>query len=79
MNHNQLSQDLQTYRANWINGSEIHSQQVRWVGFGNEMRTATSIITALLKTHRSLNEEVLHRFLIEVGAIANSRPLRTEI
>ena len=78
MNHNQISQDLQTCTANWINGSEIHSQQVRWVRFGNEMRAATTIISALLKTHRrSLNKEVLQRFLIEVGA--NSRPMRTEI
>ena len=38
-----------------------------------------SILNALLKTHgRSLNDEALHTFLIEVEAIVNSRPMTTE-
>ena len=47
-----------------------------WV---REIRTARSILNALLKRHgRSLNNKALHTLLIEVKAIVNSQPMTTE-
>lgn len=44
-----------------------------------QIRTARSILNALLKTHgRSLDDEALHTLLIEVEAVVNSRPMTTE-
>ena len=43
-----------------------------------QIRTARSILNALLKTHRNLNDEALHTLLIEVEAIVNSQPITTE-
>ena len=44
-----------------------------------QIKTARSILNALLKTHRrSLNDEALHTMLIEVEAIVNSQPMTTE-
>ena len=44
-----------------------------------QIRTARSILNALLKTHgRILNDEALHTLLIEVKAIVNSRLMTTE-
>ena len=44
-----------------------------------QIRTARSILNALLKTHgRSLNDEALHTLLIEVQAIVNSLPMTTK-
>ena len=46
-----------------------------WEG---QIRTARSILNALLKTHRSLNSEALHTLLIEVEAIVNSQSMTIE-
>ena len=44
-----------------------------------QIRTARSILKALLKTHgRSLNDEALHTLLIEGETIVNLRPMTTE-
>ena len=55
------------------------SQQYGW-SMGEQIRSARTILTSLLKTHgTSLNDESLRTLLIEVEAIANSRPLTTDL
>ena len=45
-----------------------------------QIRSARTILTSLLKTHgTSLNDKSLHALLIEVEAIVNSRPLKTDL
>ena len=45
-----------------------------------QMKSARTILTSLLKTNgTSLNDESLHTLLIEVQAIVNSRPLKTDL
>lgn len=44
---------MQSQLDKWIRNSLT---AVRWVGFGNEMRAATSIITALLKTQKKFEQ-----------------------
>ena len=55
------------------------SQQYGW-SMGEQIRSARTILTSLLKTHgTSLNDESLRTLLIEVEAIVNSRPLTTDL
>ena len=73
MDHNQISQNLQRHRANWITWIKNPPTAGHMGGvWGWQIRTARSILNALLKTHRSLNDEELHTLLIEVEAIVNS-------
>ena len=45
-----------------------------------QIRSARTILTSLLKTHgTSQNDELLHTLLIEVEAIVNSYPLTTDL
>ena len=80
MDHNQISQYLQRHRSDWITWitnppTASHMGRV----WERQIRTARSILNALLKTQgRSLNDEALHTLLIEVEAIVKSRPMTAE-
>ena len=80
MDHNQISQYLQTHRSDWITWIRNPPTASHMGGvWKRQIRTARSILNALLKTHgRSLNDEALHTLLIEVKAIVNSRLMTTE-
>ena len=73
MDHNQISQYLQGHRADWITWIRNQPTASHMGGvWEREIRTATRILNALLKTQgRSLNDEALHTLLIEVEAIFN--------
>ena len=75
MDHNQISQNLQRRGADWITWIRNPPTASHMGGvWERQIRTARSILNALLKTHgRSLNDEALHTLLIEVEAIVNSR------
>ena len=80
MDHNQISQYLQTHGADWITWirNPLTASHMGGV-WERQIRTARSILNALLKTYgRSLNHEALHTLLIEVEAIVTSRPVTTE-
>ena len=81
MNHNQISQYLQRQGADWITWIRNPPTASHMGGvWERQIRTARSILNALLKTHgRSLNDEALYTLLIEVEAIVNSRPMTTKI
>ena len=74
MDHNQISQNLQRRGADWITWIRNPPTASHMGGvWERQIRTARSILNALLKTHgRSLNDEALHTLLIEVEAIVNS-------
>ena len=80
MDHNQISQYLERHGPDWRTWirnppTASHIGEV----WERHIRPARTILNALLKTHgRSLNDESLHTLLIEVKAIANSRPMTTE-
>ena len=80
MDHNQISQYLQIRGADWITwirNSPTANHMVEVCD--RQIGRARSILNALLKTHeRSLNDESLRTFLLEVGAIVNSQPMTTE-
>ena len=80
MYHNQISQYLQTHGADWITWIRNPPTASHMGGvWERQIRTARSILNALLKTHgRSLNDEALYTLLIEVESIVNSRPMTTE-
>ena len=73
MDHNQISQYLQGHGADWITWIRNQPTASQMGGvWEREIRTATRILNALLKTQgRSLNDEALHTLLIEVEAIFN--------
>ena len=79
MDHNQISQCLQRHEADWITWIRNPPTASHMGGvWERQIRTARSILNALLKTHRSLNDEALLTLLIEVEAIVNSQPMTTE-
>ena len=81
MNHNRINQYLQTHGADWIawinntpTASHMRGVQER------QIRTARDILNALIKKHgKSLDEESLETFLVEVEPTVNSKPMITEI
>ena len=80
MDDNQISQHLQRHGGDWITWIRNQPTASHMGGvWKRQIRTARSILKALLKTHgRSLNDEALHTLLIEVEATVNSRPMTNE-
>ena len=80
MDPNQISQYLQKHGADCITWIRKPPTASHMGGVTErQIKAARSILNSLLKIHgRSLNDEALHTFLIEVEAIVNSRPMTTE-
>ena len=79
MDHNQISQYLQRHGADWRARIRKPLTASHMGGvWEQQIRTARTMLNALLKTHgRSLDDELLYTLLIELKAIVNSRPMTT--
>ena len=71
MNHSRINEHLQIHRADWItwiNNPPTTSHEGRF--WERQIRTATSIRNALVKTHgKNLDNESLHTLLVKVEAV----------
>ena len=80
MDDKKVSSFLQLHGGDWINWRRNPPSSSHFGGvWERQIRTARSILSALLRTHgNSLNDESFRTLLVEVEGIVNSRPLTVE-
>ena len=80
MNHEQVKHYLQKNGSDWMTWENNPPATSHMGGIlERQIRTARTILDALLKTHScSLNDENVRRLLAETEGIINSRPLIVE-
>ena len=80
MNHEKLSEFLQTKDCNWIIWEKNPPYTSHAGGVWEQMiKSVRNVFNALMKDHSNrLNEEQLRTFMTEAAAIVNSRPLTVE-
>ena len=79
IDHNQISQYLQTHEVDWITLIRNPPTASHMGGvWERQIRTARRILNAFIKTHGSLNDEALYTLPIEVEATVSSRLMTTE-
>ena len=80
MNHEKLSEFLQTKDCDWITWEKNPPYTSHTGGVWEQMiKSVRNVFTALMKKHSNrLNEEQLRTFMAEAQAIVNYRPLTVE-